>query len=716
MRKRMILFAAALCACGVAGAQPSELTLRQAVLEQGTTFRPATFRSFAWIPGAEAYAHVKGDTLLRVDARKGAEQVVITLAQVNEAMRQAGLAEVRALRPSWLSANEIAVNAAGVMAVVDIDAKRVSRHIALPDGAASVDFAPGRAKAAFTLGQNLYWTAGGADAQGYNAVTADSVDGIVNGQPAHRHEFGISKGTFWAPDGVSLAYYRVDESMVTTYPLVDITQRVGTAENLRYPMAGMASHHATVVVHNTATGASVALKTGLPADQYLTNIAWSPDSKSIYIAVVNRGQDHMWLNRYSAATGELEATLFEETDAEYVEPSEPMLFLENAPGEFLWLSRRDGWNHLYRYNIEGRLISQVTSGEWEVDRVLGVDAKRNTVYFTSTEASPIQRQVVAVNIKNGKTRRITTEPGTHYALFDSKFNMAVDFFSSATVPGTVALYDVKSLKKKNLITASNPYDGYSPIPVAELVELRNPDGTPLYGRIIRPADFDSTRKYPAVIYVYGGPHSQLVTDSWTAGARLWESYMANRGFVMFTLDNRGTQARGADFEQAIHRRLGDLEMIDQMVGYEYLTSLPYIDSERIGVHGWSYGGFMTTSLMLRQPGKFKAAVAGGPVTDWKYYEVMYGERYMDTPDENPEGYKNADTKQYAANLQGKLMLIHDDMDRTVVPQHSLTLIHEFVKQGKQVDFFLYPQHDHNVLGVDRVNLIEKIINYFEDNL
>jgi dipeptidyl-peptidase-4 len=250
-----------------------------------------------------------------------------------------------------------------------------------------------------------------------------------------------------------------------------------------------------------------------------------------------------------------------------------------------------------------------------------------------------------------------------------------------------------------------------------MVNLTADDGTTnLYGRLIKPTNYDPSKKYPVIVYVYGGPHTQLVTNSWLGGARLWEYYMAQKGYVMFTLDNRGSSNRGLEFENAIHRQLGVHELSDQLVGLNFLKSLPFVDSTRIGVHGWSYGGFMAISMMLKSDNRFKVGVAGGPVTDWSLYEVMYGERYMDAPEENPEGYSNANLKNYAKNLKGNLLLIHGDIDPTVVPQHSLNFIHECIKQGVQIDFFIYPRHEHNVRGRDRIHLMQKVTNYFDDYL
>lgn len=692
-------------------AQNKQVTLEQSVLSQWTKFRPTTLNNFAWKPQGDVFTYVENGSLVAQNCKDAKVDTLISLEQINAVLKNNSLPELRWLSYQWTDNSTIRINAPTFVALLNVGTQTIISSIIFPEGE-NHELSPDMRKVAYTVDNNLYLKNGNLG----SPITSDSDKGIVNGQTVHRNEFGVYKGTFWSPKSNFLAYYRMDESMVTDYPLVDITQRTAAVQNTKYPMAGMKSHEVTLHVYNLETKQTVAIKTGEPKEQYLTNVAWSPDEKSIYIAVLNREQNHMKLNRYNAQTGDFEATLFEETDEQYVEPQVPMEFLPTDETKFIWQSRRDGWNHLYLYNVSGKLEKQITKGEWEVVDVCAFDTKKQQIYISTTKDSPIERHTYVVSLKNDEMSKLTNGEGTHTVRISPKFAYYMDFYSSVTVPNIVNLYNAKKKLVRNIIEAENPYKGYANVPLPELVTLKNANGDALYGRIIKPTNFDVNKEYPVIVYVYGGPHSQMVTNSWFTGANLWMSYYADRGFVIFTLDNRGTSFRGAEFEQAIHRNLGVCEMEDQLVGIDYLKSLSFVDANRIGVHGWSYGGFMTTSLMLKNPDIFKVAVAGGPVTDWKYYEIMYGERYMDTPQENPEGYKNADLKNYVKNLKGKLLLIHDDLDNTVVPQNSLSLIHEFIKNGVQMDFFVYPQHEHNVRGKDRVHLIEKILLYFEDNL
>ena len=577
--------------------------------------------------------------------------------------------------------------------------------------AENVDFEPVTGRVAYTKENNLYVSDNGKAI----AVTHDSDKGIVNGKTVHRNEFGIDGGTFWSPQGNLLAFYRMDETMVTEYPLVNIDERIAKVEYIRYPMAGMASHHVTVGVFNPVTNNIVFLKTGEPAEQYLTNITWSPDEKYVFIAVLNRDQNHMWLNKYDALSGDFVKTLFEETDAEYVEPLNGLYFMKTNPSQFIWQSRRDGFNHLYLYDTEGTLIKQITKGNWEVTSLQGFDTKETRIFYTSTQENPLERHLYSIELKTGRTVKYTSEKGTHTTYVSPEGKFFIDRLSCLTVGSRTALLNEKGETVRLISEDVNPLKNFK-LGETTLVTLKADDGSDLYGRLTLPSGFDSSKKYPVLVYVYGGPHSQLVTDTWLGGSNLYFNYLASKGYIIWTMDNRGTSNRGAAFEQVIHRRLGDIENQDQMVGVAYIKSLPYVDASRIGIDGWSYGGFMTLTLKLRNPGVFKVATCGGPVIDWKYYEIMYGERYMDTPDQNPDGYTKACILNYIDKLDGKLLVIHGAQDNTVIWQNSLQFIQTCIQKGKQVDYFVYPQHEHNVGGTDRLHMYRKLADYYGQNL
>ena len=569
---------------------------------------------------------------------------------------------------------------------------------------------------AFVKDNQLYVCDGSGNTR---QLTTDGSRNIVYGQSVHRNEFGIEGGLFWSPDGNRLAFYRMDQSMVTDYPLVDIDTRVAEQAPEKYPMAGMASHKVTVGVYDLATGNTVYLKAGDPTDRYFTNISWSPDSKTIYMFELNRDQNDCRLVSYDASNGEKKAELYREQDDKYVEPQHPIVFLPWDCTKFVMQSQKDGYNHLYLLDANGKEIRQITKGKWVVMDMLGFNTKEKTIVYSSNQISPIQRNTFAITVDGAKTKQLDNGKGYHYASLSGKSGYVLDRYSEPDVPRAIDIAPT-TIKAKNkplaYFRADNPWKDYA-VPEYSCGSIKAADGTTdLFYRMVKPVNFDETKKYPTIIYVYGGPHAHNVDASWHYGSRGWETYMAQKGYLLFILDNRGSENRGKDFEQATFRHLGQEEMKDQMKGVEYLKSLPYVDEARIGVHGWSFGGFMTTSLMTNYPDVFKVGVAGGPVIDWKWYEVMYGERYMDTPESNPEGYAQTSLISKAKNLKGKLQIIIGLNDPVVVPQHALSFIKECILQGTQPDFFVYPGEPHNMRGHQSTHLHERISQYFDDYL
>ncbi|NOX84590.1 MAG: S9 family peptidase [Chlorobi bacterium] len=693
-------------------AQEKLLTIEDASYMNPKLF-PARVRQLQWIGETEHYAFAKENSLYKVSARRGTETLLLDLDMLNTGMRTNGYDSLKRLPRINLFNDEAGYFQIGkTYYEYNYKSHQLWKVNMLPDSAENIDFNNDTRIAAFTIKNNLYYAEDGKVKQ----ITFDKNPGIVNGHTVHRVEFGIKTGIFWSPDGKKIAFYRKDETMVADYPLVDINQRIAKVKNIKYPMAGETSQEVTLGVYDLETGKTVFMKTGEPKDHYLTAVTWGPESKTIYIAILNRDQNHLKLNRYDVATGALQKTLFEEENPKYVEPENPLYFRPEHNDEFIWQSERDGYNHLYLFNTDGKLLKQLTKGDWVVTDFLGYYGKeKNEVWFLSTKTSPLQKNIYKVNIENGKITRISPDHGTHYALISKSGKYVIDIFSSTDITRKYQLVDSKGKTVRVIQKDKDPLADYK-LGQMTISTLRAPDGTELYYRLIKPVDFDSTKKYPVIVYVYGGPHAQLVTDSWLGGAGLFLNFLAERGYIIFTLDNRGSANRGLAFEQAIFRNVGTIETKDQMVGINFLESLPYVDTSRIGVDGWSYGGFMTLTLKLRHPEIFKVAVAGGPVIDWKYYEVMYGERYMDTPQTNPEGYKKASVLNYVKNMNGKALVIHGTMDPTVVWQHSLLFIEKAVSLNKQVDYFVYPGHGHGVGGKDRVNLNEKIWEYFRDNL
>ena len=714
--KRILFLGLLLAGMAPVFAQTKALTLAEAVTGQYRQFKPEQYDFVKAIPGSDDFSFVdKFKELKKINASTGAITPIATLDGLNAQVKAAGLEELTMFpyEYEWESPSVIRLNTGTHLLGVNVVAPGAPATV-LADFRSEPTYQSYSAlsgTAAFTKDNNLYVV------QGKNApvaITRDTDKGIVNGSGyTHREEFGIHEGIFVSPRGNLVAFYRKDETMVTNYPLVNTALRIAEANNIKYPMAGMTSENVTLGVYDVKSGKTIFIKTGEPKEQYLTAITWDPSEKFVYIGILNRGQNHLKLNQYSAETGDFVKTLFEEKHDKWVEPENPLYFFKTKPTQFIWQSERSGYNQLYLYNTGGEMVKALTTGNEPVLQILGTDPKDENLYYETSADAALSRKLYQVNLKTGKTTLLTPNKGTYSGVLSANGNYLFTKYASLTVPAKTELYNIKKGKSTLLLDAPNPLKDYN-MPKAELVTITAADGkTPLNGRIIKPANFDASKKYPVIVYVYGGPHAQLVTDNWLGGAGLWDYYMAQNGYILFTLDNRGSANRGLEFESVIHRRLGQEEMKDQIKGVEYLKSLPYVDADRMGVHGWSFGGFMTTSLLTTYPDVFKVGVAGGPVIDWKWYEIMYGERYMDTPDENSEGYAKTMLTDKVKNLKARLLMIHGAQDPVVVQQHSLEFIKACIKEGKPVDYFVYPDHEHNVRGKDRIHLMTKITDYFD---
>lgn len=699
--------------------QEKLLTMEEAVVKQRTTLAPSKLNQLMWVKNTDSYSYISpGEVqeLMICNAADGKVNQTIPLTLLNEELKKMDLSASKNFPIiKWKSEKEFTFDAyrsdKRLFMVFDIKTKKLSTEGNIESGGESVDLAENTRYIAFTVKNNLFVF----DGKTTLIVTNDKDENIVNGKSVHRDEFGINKGTYWSPNGNLLAFYRMDQTMVTDYPIIDWTTRPAKNENIKYPMAGDKSHEVTVGVYNVSTGKTTFIKTGEPKEQYLTNIAWSKDEQHIYIAILNRGQNEMKLNSYSVATGLLEKTLFEEKHEKYVHPMHPLVFLPNASGQFIWQSERDGFNHLYLYNADGTLVKQLTKGNWIVTDLQGFDPKGTKAFYSSTTESGITRNFYSVEIKTGKTARITAGDGTHASLLSSKGTYIIDNFQSTTIPRNINIVSTNGKKSRTIYTAKNPLAEYK-LGEMSIFKLKSESGEDLFCRLFKPVGFDSTKKYPVIVYLYNGPGLQMINNTWNGGGDLWFQYMAERGYVVFTMDGRGSANRGLAFEQAIWKHVGVNEMKDQMLGVNYLKSQKYVDGNRMGIFGWSYGGFMTSSIMTRYPDVFKAGIAGGPVIDWSYYEVMYTERYMSTPQLNPEGYNESRVINHIDNLKGKLLVIHGAQDGTVVWQHSIQFLKACVEKNKQVDYFVYPGHEHNVLGKEREHLYQKATDYFMQNL
>ncbi|MBP5340714.1 MAG: DPP IV N-terminal domain-containing protein [Prevotella sp.] len=692
--------------------------------------RPKTMQLAWW---GDQLVHTDVEECNLVDPKTGKETLLFTLDDINKWAKSDDFHYVRHLQSATFPYPDQPIVAVGnkkAYTLIDFKKKQIVWQDSL-SGQTANDWNP-QSRATAYVEDNQLWV---VDAESHkHQLTTDGSREIVYGQSVHRDEWGITKGTFWSPDGQRLAFYRMDQSMVTDYPQVSIDPRIAEMQPDKYPMAGTNTHVVTIGVYDLRTHKTLYLQTppvqyaALPAQPdtpvFFTNLAWSPDGSTIYLQELNRDQNDCRLVSYDAATGQRLAELYRETSEKYVEPLHPIQFLPWDSTKFLLQSQKDGYNHLYLFDLSSSVgagpvpARQLTSGLWVVLDVLGFNKKQKAVIIASNEKHPLQRNLYAVNIKTGNRTPLDNCEGVHRAVLSNSGTILYDKWQTPATPNTVSVTQFSNSKPQttNILIAPDPWADYEQ-PMFESGKLKAADGTTdLYYRMVKPKDFNPAKKYPTVVYVYGGPHAHNVEASWHWYSRSWETYMAQKGYIVFILDNRGSENRGRDFEQATFRQLGQVEMKDQMKGVEFLKSLPYVDSNRLGVHGWSYGGYMTISLMTNYPDVFKVGVAGGPVIDWQWYEVMYGERYMDTPQQNPDGYAKCSLVNQAKNLKGKLQIIIGYNDPTVVPQHALSFIKACNEAGTQPDFYVYPGEGHNMMGHASVHLHERITQYFEDYL
>jgi dipeptidyl-peptidase 4 len=543
-------------------------------------------------------------------------------------------------------------------------------------------------------------------------LTFDGSADVVYAAVAHRAEFGIDRGLFWSPDGRFLAFYREDLRPIAPYPWQDLATTPASPAHGRYPMAGRTHSRVRVGVCDTTDFSIRWLANDPDEDVYLTNLTFGPDH-TLHVARVDRGQSHLALVRHDATTGKQLATLLEENDPQWLEPEHGPTFLTD--GRFLWWSARDGHRHLYLHGKDGALLGQVTKGAFDVQRLLGLSPDDKTAWFEAADEDPRQRHLWAAALDGSEIRKVTRERGTHHAELSPDRAFAWVVSSNLETPWHARLLDLASGAATPLPAATDPLAGVQ-LPAQRLFTIKTEGDTVLYGHLALPPDLAEGQRCPVLLYVYGGPHLQQVTDQWLGGAPLWLQAFAAEGYVVCRLDNRGTPNRGIEFEQCLHRQLGVLEVQDQLRAVEWMRGQPFVDGARIGVHGWSYGGYMTLRLLLAAPTTFACGVSGAPVTDWAMYETGYGERYMDTPAENAAGYHLSSCLPFVSQLQRPLLLVHPTDDRTVVWQHTLAFVDRCIAEGKQIEYFPYPGQRHGLVGKHRVHFLTMLHDWLGKQL
>ncbi len=695
------------------------------VLRGGFRLMPRGLAGLQWHPDGERFTWVKRvkgkPALVAASVNRETSDVVLDAAAVQAAWKKAGY-EGRALRISpglrWNDGGKsLRLFQGGALYRIDLKPVKITRLHKLPGGANPVAFSSGDRRVSFVKDFNIHVVKeDGSTVQ----VTRDGYEDLTHGVSVSRSEFGIHDGMWWDPTGRRLAFYREDLRPIEPYPYADFKKRPARRVHGRYPMAGRKGSIVQVGVYDSRSddqATVVWLDSDPRADDYLTNVTWGPEGKRLYVAHVNRGQDTMTLVEYAAATGKRLRVLFSETDKEWIEPEHGPVFLPDGSRRFLWFSPRDGFRHLYLYTREGKLVRKVVEGDFDVAKFTGWEPGGKGFYFETTGPNPLEWHLYHASLSGGE-RAVTHGRGRHKALVSPSGRYVLDSHTHLELPLAVDLLTGLGETVRRIHEVPNPLKAYR-MGTHRFFTVKSEDGRDLHGHVIFPPDLDPKKKYPVIQYVYGGPHSQLVQDWWLGGRGrwvLWLHYMAARGYVVLRLDNRGTANRGIEFEQVLHRRLGTCELADQLRGLDHVLGLGFADPDRVGIHGWSYGGFLTLSLMTRAGKRYRAGVAGAPVTDWAYYETGYGERYMDTPEENRKGYRTANPSTHVKGIQGSLLVVHGSSDRTVMWQNTIDFLDRCIRADIEVETMIYPGQKHGFSGKSFSHFLRKLTKFFDREL
>lgn len=698
-------------------APPSETLTLATVLERGAKLATPLPRVL-WLPGGHdatviAPAADGGQSLHRFADGKLVDPPICTAQALWKALGRDVPAAARFPEVGWQDATTLRIEAGDAVHLWQPGQERATTVLrwAAPDAGDGPQAVPGPGDqhVVYTKDHQLWL----ADRSGrVRQLTFDGSEDIVYGGSAHRAEFGIDRGLFWSQDGRWFAFSREDQRPIAPYPYQDLTTVPPAPVHGRYPMAGRAQSKVRIGVGDTHDGSLCWLECDPAEDVFWTNVTFGVDA-TVCVARVSRGQSDMELVRYDAATGKRLAVLLTEHDAAWVEPEHGPTFLPD--GRFLWWSSQQGHRHLYLHAPDGKLLQQVTKGAFDVQKLCAVAADGKMLWYQASGEDPRQLHLFEAKLDGSEVRQITRERGTHHIDLAPDSHVAADLWSNLETRPSVRLLDLASSAAVPLPQPADPLATFT-LPAQRLFQIKAEDDTVLYGHVALPPNLAEGQKCPVLLYVYGGPHSQLVTDTWLGGAPLWLQAFAAEGYVVCRLDNRGTPNRGIKFEQAIHRHLGTLEVQDQLRAVEWLKQQPFVDPARIGVHGWSFGGYMTLRLLLLAPTTFACGVSGAPVTDWAMYETGYGERYMDTPAENAEGYAASSCLPLAGKLQRPLLLVQGTDDKTVMWSHSLDFVDRCIDAGVQLDYFPYPMQKHGLVGKDKLHFLRLLHDWLGRHL
>jgi dipeptidyl-peptidase-4 len=708
-------------------AKAGELTVERIYGQPSLNGRPT--RGVTWAPDGDKISFFEPDAqgkteLWTMDAASGERRPLISAeklesvlpAAAGNASQATGAGRRAPAQYQWAPRGDaLLLEGANSLAWFELKSQTGRVLVTGKEELTDVKISPNGQYVSFVRRHNL-WLVSVADGR-ERAFTAGGTEEVRKGELdwVYPEELELFTAYWWAPDSKSIAYLEMNEGTVTQYPLVNFESYAGEAEQQRYPVAGGANPVVRVLVAGVEGGQARVMDIGAETDVYIARVNWLPDSRRIAIQRLNRPQNQLDLLLADAASGKT-SVLLSERDAAWVNVSDDLRFLTDG-GSFLWTSERSGYRHIYLCAIDGKGCLQLTKGNWEVSHIAGVDALKGIVYFTAKEKSPVESHLYRVTVKGSEFGRITQEDGTHTVQLSPDAAFYVDSYSNTSAPARQDLHRADGTKtatlNENKVTELGQYQ-LSPV---EFSTVPAKDGTALNCFLIKPPHFDPTKRYPVIVYTYGGPHAQVVMNAWMGPTMLWHQMMAQKGYVIFALDNRGSAGRGHVFETPIHYRFGIDALADQREGVAWLKTQAWVDASRIGIWGWSFGGFMTTSAMLEAPEDFRAGFAGGPVTDWHFYDSIYTERYMGLPKDHEKDYQNCSPVNHASGLQGKLLIAHGTGDDNVHYSNTLALINDLIGQGKYVEVIAAPGRGHGVSDAAARKVVwNRVTQFFLDNL
>jgi dipeptidyl-peptidase-4 len=673
-----------------------------------------------WAPDGKHFAYYKDKTILLYDVPAKSAKLLINLEPLEAAAVKVPTPErfdwrnrrVQTESLEWSAdGREILLEVEGDLFLWHMDSGKWDQLTNTPVAEADPKLSPDGTHVAFRRDSDLYTLDIAAHKE--TRLTEDGSATLLNGELdwVYPEELDLGTAYWWSPDSSRIAYLQFDISREFEYPQIDLKARRALLELERYPQAGTPNADVRVGVVSKDGGPTRWMDLGETRGHLIARVYWTPDSSAVAVTRLNRVQNELDFLRASASSGASQV-LIHETDRFWINVTDNFRFLKN--GQFLWSSERDGFRHLYLYSADGKQISRVTEGNWEVESITGVDEAKRRVFYISTEPSPLQRQLWSINLDGTGKTRLTKEDGTHSVSMSPTTDYYLDTWSNRTNPLSRVLHSGDGAEVTMYHEADRqPLEDYEFAPV-EIATVKASDGTTLYGKLIKPIGFQAGRKYPAIVMVYGGPGAQTIFDAWYGMG--WEQALAQRGFVIWALDNRGSSGRGHAFESVLYRRFGKTELADQKTGLEYLIGQGFVDPARVGLFGWSYGGYMTLYSLLNAPDLFRAGIAGAPVTDWHNYDTIYTERYLGLPEENEEAYKASSDVTHADKLKSRLLIVHNIEDDNVLFQNSLQMSDAFEKADKLFEMVVYAQKSHGVGGPARKHLLELTTEFFEKNL